>query len=207
MNTKPRAPRADSRRNSSSVLEAAKTVFAAEGIDAPLEDVARVAGVGKGTLYRHYATREHLLAAVMAARWAGLGELVAEIEAGLAPTASPGAVAEAIRSWVAAYVASGQEFPGSGAGIAAHLAAGCEPVTSACALMRHNLQRLLERGHRVGAVRADVDAQEMIILVSAVIGAARTSPGSQAADRESRFVDVVLSGLATPAPPESTRES
>lgn len=204
MHTKPRAPRADSRRNSSSVLEAAKTVFASDGIDAPLEEIAKAAGVGKGTLYRHFATREHLLAAVMADRWARLGELAVEIESGLSSSASPGAVTEAIRTWVTAYVASGREYPGSSAGIAARLAADSEPVTSACALMRQNLQRLLARGRRVGVVREDVDAQEVLILVSAVTGAARTSPGSQAADRESRFVDVVLSGLAATAPPERT---
>jgi AcrR family transcriptional regulator len=195
----PRAPRADSLRNSSSVLNAAKTVFAADGIDAPLEDIAKVAGVGKGTLYRHFATREHLLAAVMADRWANLGRLADEIESDLPPTPAPSEVLATIRRWVEAYVASGQEYPGSGAGIAARLAADSEPVTSACAQMRQNLQRLLDRGRQAGVVRDDVDAQELLILISAVTGAARTSPGAQAAAREARFVDVVLAGLASPA--------
>lgn len=77
-------------------------------------------------------------------------------------------------------------------------------MTSPGALMRQALERLLERGRRARVACEDVDAQDMLIVVSAVTRAARTSPGSQAADRESRFVDVVLSGLAATAPPERT---
>jgi AcrR family transcriptional regulator len=139
----------------------------------------------------------------MAERWATLGELAATIETELPPSPPPNAVLEAIRTWVTAYVASAQDYPGAGAGIAARLAADSEPVTSACSLMRHNLQQLLQRGHQAGVTRDDVDAQELLILVSAVTGAARTSPGPQASTRESRFVDVVLSGLATTSPPET----
>jgi AcrR family transcriptional regulator len=179
--------RADARQNESSVLEAAKAIFAAEGIEAPLEDIAKVAGVGKGTLYRHFASREHLLAAVMAERWANLGDLAAELTTGL--TASPGRVRAAIRTWVEAYIASGREYPGSGAGIAARLAADSEPVTSACSLMRQNLQRLLDQGYRARVMRDDIDAQELLIMVSAVTGTVGASP------RQSRFVDVILSGL------------
>jgi AcrR family transcriptional regulator len=179
--------RADARENESSVLEAAKTIFAAEGIDAPLEDVAKAAGVGKGTLYRHFASREHLLAAVMAERWAKLGDLAAELTASL--TVDPESVRAAIRNWVEAYIASGREYPGSGAGIAARLAADSEPVTSACSLMRQNLQRLLDRGYGASVMRDDIDALELLIMVSAVTGTVGTGP------RQSRFVDVVLSGL------------
>jgi AcrR family transcriptional regulator len=191
----PRTPRADSRRNFSSVLTAARSVFAAEGIDAPLEDIAKAAGVGKGTLYRHFATREHLLAAVLADRWATLGELAAELDAGLPAPPSPDELRAAIRTWVSAYVNSGHEYPGSGAGIAARLAAESEPVTDACSLMRKNFQQLLGRGYDAGVTRTDIDAQEVLILISAVTGAARTSPVPQAATRESRFVDVVLAGI------------
>jgi len=61
---KPR--RADARRNHEALLAAAKAVFAQSGTDAPLEEVARRAGVGQGTLYRQFPTREHLFAAIMA---------------------------------------------------------------------------------------------------------------------------------------------
>src|SRR5258705_5341301 len=57
--------RADAQRNHDAVLAAAKAVFAQAGTDAPMEDVARAAGVGKGTLYRRFPTREHLFAAIL----------------------------------------------------------------------------------------------------------------------------------------------
>src|SRR2546430_17180816 len=60
-----RLMRADAQRNHEAVLAAAKAVFAQAGIDAPMEDVARAAGVGKGTLYRRFPTREHLFAAIL----------------------------------------------------------------------------------------------------------------------------------------------
>src|SRR5271156_6520702 len=60
-----RLMRADAQRNHDAVLAAAKAVFAQAGIDAPMEDVARAAGVGKGTLYRRFPTREHLFASIL----------------------------------------------------------------------------------------------------------------------------------------------
>jgi hypothetical protein len=134
----------------------------------------------------------------MADRWAKLGVLAVELEAGLPDPVSGDAVLAAIRTWVTAYVATGHEYPGSGPGIAARLATDSEPVTSACASMRASLQHLLERGYRGGLTRDDIDAQEVLILISAVTGAARTSPDPQATSRESRFVDVILAGLTTP---------
>lgn len=83
----------------------------------------------------------------------------------------------------------GDGYPGSGAGLAARLATDSEPVTSACSLMRQNLQRLLDQGYSARVMRDDIDAQELLIMVSAVAGAAGASP------RQFRFGDVILSGL------------
>ena len=69
MSSPPAKPRrADAQRNHDAVLTAAKAVFAQVGADAPMEDVAREAGVGKGTLYRRFPTREHLFAAILQER-------------------------------------------------------------------------------------------------------------------------------------------
>ena len=70
--------RADARRNRDRVLEAARTAFAAEGSDVPLDEIARRAGVGAGTVYRHFATKEALFEAVVFDR---IGELVEEARA------------------------------------------------------------------------------------------------------------------------------
>ena len=61
----PRPLRADARRNRDLIVEAARTAFASKGVDAPLEEIAKTVGVGQGTLYRHFPTREDLIAAAI----------------------------------------------------------------------------------------------------------------------------------------------
>lgn len=63
--TTPKLQRADAQRNYDTLLAAGKSVFARSGTDAPLEEIAHEAGVGQGTLYRHFPTREHLLVAIL----------------------------------------------------------------------------------------------------------------------------------------------
>src|ERR1700748_100244 len=92
-----RKPRADAQRNRERVLEAAKTVFSAGGSDASLEAVAREAGVGIGTLYRHFPTREALYEAVYRREVEQLGELAEELKSDAAPV-------EALRQWLRANV-------------------------------------------------------------------------------------------------------
>src|ERR1700751_359253 len=92
-----RKPRADAVRNRERVLEAAKAVFSAGGPDASLEAVARRAGVGIGTLYRHFPTREALFEAVYRREVEQLAELAEELKSDASPT-------EALRHWLRANV-------------------------------------------------------------------------------------------------------
>ncbi len=77
-----RVPRADAVRNLAKILEAAEEVFAAEGIAVPIDEVARRAGVGIGTVYRHFPTKEALFEAIVVARLEGLIERGAGAEHG-----------------------------------------------------------------------------------------------------------------------------
>src|SRR5580693_7922318 len=92
-----RKPRADALRNRERVLQAAKAVFSAGGSDASLEAVARHAGVGIGTLYRHFPTREALYDAVYRREVEQLGELAEALKSEAAPV-------EALRQWLRANV-------------------------------------------------------------------------------------------------------
>src|SRR5437764_14546712 len=74
----PRALRADARRNRDAVLAAAKKLFADQGLDAQMPDVARAANVGVGTVYRHFATKDDLIAALVADRFERLAEKARE---------------------------------------------------------------------------------------------------------------------------------
>src|SRR5271157_3311171 len=87
-----RKPRADAVRNRERVLEAAKAVFSAGGAEASLEAVARTAGVGIGTLYRHFPTREALFEAVYRREVQHLGDLAEQLKQEPAPV-------DALRQW------------------------------------------------------------------------------------------------------------
>jgi AcrR family transcriptional regulator len=89
----PRKPRADAARNRERVLEAAKTVFSAGGAEASLEAVARTAGVGIGTLYRHFPTREALFEAVYRREVQQLADLAERLKEEAEPV-------EALRQWM-----------------------------------------------------------------------------------------------------------
>src|SRR5246500_3363242 len=106
-----RKPRADAVRNRERVLESAKAVFSAGGGDASLEAVAREAGVGIGTLYRHFPTREALYEAVYRREVEQLGEMAEQLKDDAAPV-------DALRRWLRSNV----EFVATKKGMAAALA-------------------------------------------------------------------------------------
>jgi AcrR family transcriptional regulator len=76
--TEPRTPRADARRNRAAVLAAARERLAKDGLDGPIEDIARAAGVGVGTVYRHFPSKQALIAALVRDRFGRLAERTAE---------------------------------------------------------------------------------------------------------------------------------
>src|ERR1700754_1995488 len=114
-----RKPRADALRNRERVLEAAKAVFSAGGRDASLEAVAREAGVGIGTLYRHFPTRKALYEAVYRREVEQLGEWAEELKREAAPV-------EALRRWLRANI----EFVATKKGMATALALAAGPPPS-----------------------------------------------------------------------------
>src|ERR1700761_4660039 len=144
-----RKPRADALRTREKVLEAAKTVFSAGGPDASLEAVAREAGVGIGTLYRHFPTREALYEAVYRREVEQLGELAEELKGEDAPV-------EALRHWLRANV----EFVSTKKGMATALALAAGPPSELTAFSYERLTKaigmLLQRAVAAGEVRADI---------------------------------------------------
>src|SRR5688500_19673412 len=74
----PRAQRADARRNREAIVEAARELMATDGTDAQMDDIARAAGVGVGTVYRHFPTKDDLIVALVGDRFARLAERAAE---------------------------------------------------------------------------------------------------------------------------------
>ena len=180
-----RKPRADALRNRERVLEAAKTVFSAGGPDASLEAVAREAGVGIGTLYRHFPTREALYEAVYRREVEQLSELAVELKGEAAPV-------EALRRWLRSNV----EFVATKKGMATALALAAGPPSELTAFSFDRLTKaihmLLQRAVAAGDVRADITPED---LLRTLVGMCmlHDQPGWQAG--VVRMLDVLVDGL------------
>ncbi len=180
-----RGPRADALRNRERVLEAAKAVFSAGGPGGSLEAVARRAGVGIGTLYRHFPTREALFEAVYRREVQHLVDLAEQLNAEAAPV-------EALRRWMRANV----EFVATKKGMSAALALAAHGSSDLAAYTFERLTcavgGLLRRAVEAGEIRADISPED---LVRAFVGMCYThdNPGWQA--NVLRLVDVLVDGL------------
>ena len=180
-----RKPRADSVRNRERVLKAAKAVFAEGGPDGSLEGVARRAGVGVGTLYRHFPTRQTLFEAVYCREVEQLVELADQLGTDLPPL-------EALRRWMHANV----EFMATKKGMSAALAVAVHGSSGLAAYSMDRLGRTLEvllrRAAKAGAIRDDISAED---ILRTVVGLCYThdKPGWQ--DNVLRLLDVFVDGM------------
>jgi AcrR family transcriptional regulator len=179
--------RADARRNRARLLAVAQDVFARQGSSASTEDIARAAGVGIGTLFRHFPTKEALLQAVLLARLRQLTDQAEQLSA----ADDPGAAFEAFFTQVIAEARSrlSQVEALSLAGI--DLSVGAADVK---ADFNAALERLLRRAQAAGAVRADVGLAELLALIVGTSRAVQFGGGDP--QMEARTVRVVLDGLS-----------
>jgi AcrR family transcriptional regulator len=179
-----RKPRADAQRNRDRVLEVAKEAFTRSGADASLDDIAKQAGVGAGTLYRHFPSRDELLEAVYRTEV----EKLAAAEQTFAETMPP---IEALRAWMFLFV----DYIATKKIIAPALntmVGGPSKVFEAShAQIWEAIRALVKRAIKSGDIRRDLDA---IDLLRALIGVANvaTSPDWQQSAR--RLVDILISG-------------
>jgi len=178
-------PRADALRNRERVLEAAKTVFSAGGPDASLEAVARQAGVGIGTLYRHFPTREALYEAVYRREVDQLGDLAEQLRAEASPV-------DALRRWMRCVV----EFVATKKGMSAALALAAHSPSELHAYSFDRLTKaaaaLLDRAVATGEIRADIGPDDLLRTLVGMCSM-HDQPGWQA--RVLRLVDVLVDGL------------
>ncbi len=183
-----RGMRADARRNYERLLAAAAAAFAERGADdVSLEEIARRAGVGIGTLYRHFPTRPALLEAVYRDQVEALGTLAGK----LLTAESPGA---AIGEWVRALV----EFSATKRNLSRELIAG-SPFLPACkTVIGESSNALLERAQQAGVARPDVTGSDLYRMAHALVTASEF--GADDPGLLDRMVSVVLAGLLRPSP-------
>ena len=180
----PRRLRADAQRNIDALLEAAKAVFGTSGVDAPAKQIADRAGVGVGTLYRHFPTRSDLVVAVFQREV----DACADAAPALAAAHEPGA---ALAQWLQRYT----EFLATKRGLATALHSG-DPAFDA--LPRYFMQRLgpalgslLDDAAAAGEIRADIGPEELLYAVSKLC----VPSGGEGAASSQRMVALLIDGL------------
>ncbi len=179
-----RRPRADAQRNRERLIDAAKAAFTEVGAEVSLEEIARRAQVGIGTLYRHFPTREAIIEAVYRREVGQLSEAADRLLADHPP-------AEALREWLKLmvdYMATKKVIlPALGA-----MAGGAEIYESSGLLLRTAVTRLVEAAAASGGIRRDVEAADVLYAMTG-FAFGFTEPGWEA--RALRLIDIFMDGL------------
>jgi AcrR family transcriptional regulator len=182
LSTPDRPLRVDARRNRERVLTAAREAFAESGYGVPLDVIAARAGVGPGTVYRHFPTKEALFEAVTVAR---VRELVALARTGV-EAADPGAALDGLLGRIAEEAVAKRDLPDALGGV------GEAAVAVARTELHGALDALLDRARAAGAVRDGIGAAELIALLKGLLQAVQES-GDPALP--ARLLAVVRDGL------------
>lgn len=180
-----RKPRADALRNRDRLLDAARTVFSAGGPEASLEAVARTAGVGIGTLYRHFPTREALFEAVYRHEVEQLADLAERLKKQARPI-------EALRQWLRSIIKFVATKKGMSTALALAIAKDSDLVSYSSDRLTRAIGLLLEQAIAAGEIRSDVSPED---LLRAIVGMCYThdQPGWQ--KNVLRLVDIFVDGL------------
>jgi AcrR family transcriptional regulator len=153
--------RSDAKKNYDLLLEVGREVVAEQGTEASLRDVARKAGVGIGTLYRHFPTREALLQALLRESFDRVTSTAEALEVS-------GPVDDALVSWLREMVALTHSHRGLIASMTAAIADPDSALHASCVTLRGSGTRLLARAQAEGRARRDIDGTDLLALVSAL---------------------------------------
>jgi len=183
-----RPRRADARRNYDRLLDAAREAVAQHGAEASLDDIARRAGVGSGTLYRHFPTRAALLEAVFHEQ---IDELCAQATAGLADP-DPAA---ALAGWLEVVLRHSIRNRGMAASLRTALQAEGNDLTWCHTTMQESAAQLLARAQRAGALRADIPVSDLLRLINGLALANLDAPDAE--QSAVRMLGYALAGMRT----------
>ncbi|MBA6440200.1 MULTISPECIES: TetR/AcrR family transcriptional regulator [Streptomyces] len=178
--------RADAQRNREKILSAAVRVFAEEGLDAHLERIAKEAGVGTGTLYRNFPTRELLIEAAYRNELARLCDAAPELLAALPPR-------EALRVWLARFMDYANAKLGMADALRGVVASGVNPYAQSHEMIQDALARLMDAAVAAGVIRSDISATDMF---AALTGIALASGKPEQREQADRLLDLTLDGLS-----------
>lgn len=183
-----RVLRADARRNREAVIAAAKKLFADEGLDAQMPDVAKAAKVGVGTVYRHFPTKEDLIGALAAERFERLAEKARE-----------GIEAEDPWEGLCDFIRFSAQIQADDRGLCEVMGSRPEVMSaSAYAVGLDELcEKLVRRAQRSGDLRKDLDWED-IPMIACSLGRITAAEAGPAVGRWPRLVEIVINGLRAP---------
>jgi AcrR family transcriptional regulator len=180
---------AEAQRNRETLLAVATRAFATSEGRVTLESIARDAGVGIGTLYRHFATRDALVEAVYRDQMERLGEGARDLLESQPP-------AVALRQWMSLFADWAATKHGMIDALRSMIAAGDLDVAGTHADLSSTLQTFLDAGVKAGDLRGDVDAADILAVLAGILSVA-TAPDRR--DQTDRLLDLVVAGLSPTA--------
>ena len=183
-----RALRADARRNRKAVIAAAKKLFADQGLDAQMPDVAKAAKVGVGTVYRHFPTKDDLIAALVAERFQRLAEKAREC-------------LEMRDAWegLADFIRFSAQIQADDRGLCEVMGSRPEVMDAAAraAGLPDLCERLVKQAQRSGELRRDLTWED-IPMIACGLGRITQATAGPATGRWPRLVEIILDGLRAP---------
>src|SRR5215469_7697434 len=180
-----RTLRADARRNRDRLLSVAVRAFSQDGADVTLDAIAKDAGVGIGTLYRHFPTREALIEAAYRSELARLCDAVPDLLGDMPPD-------EATRAWMDRYIEYMTTKRGMADALRAVIASGGTPYAQSRDRLITAITSLLQAGAASGTLRADIEPADVLASLSG-ISLAAGEPAQRAQAR--RLLDLLMDGL------------
>lgn len=180
----PRRPRRDAQLNRERILEVAKSAFTRHGAEASLDDIAKKAGVGAGTLYRHFPTRDALIEAVYRSEVEKLAAAEGRLSAAMPPL-------EALRAWMLLlvdYIAAKHIIAPA---LNSVVGGPSRLYESSRSLIQGAMESLVQRAKESGDLRRDTDASD---LLRAMIGVSLVGAGSDWQQSAKRLVDILIAG-------------
>ena len=180
----PRKPRTDAQRNRGLILEVAKVAFTRSGPNASLDDIAKAAGVGAGTLYRHFPTRDALIEAVYRTEVEKLAAAERRFAADMSPI-------EALRAWMLLfvdYIATKQIIASA---LNAYVGGPSKLYEGSRAQIQGAIDALVKRAIKNGDIRRDLEPFD---LLRALVGVSNVASGPDWQQSARRLVDILISG-------------
>ncbi|MFI7405480.1 TetR/AcrR family transcriptional regulator [Streptomyces sp. NPDC049541] len=185
MTSKPSVLRADARRNRERILEAAVRAFSEKGPDVAIDTIAKAAGVGSATLYRHFPTREALVEATYRNELARVCDSAAKLLADNPPD-------RAMRLWMDDFIDYLTAKQGMADALRAAVASGADPFAETLDKLGAALGTLLRAGADAGLLRADIDPFDVGFSLA---GVALITSAPDQRERAGRLLDLLLDGV------------